>query len=450
MATPAGQRPPVPVRSLSCPACGAVTAVRLFGHAVNVVCQSCHTLLDAKDPGVSILQQYKDAIRYDPLIPLGTRGKLGDVVYEVVGFQVRQIEIDGVRYQWREYLLFNPYKTFHYVTEYDGHWNFVTPLALLPSGDATPGSSSSRTLHGQTFRHFQTATATTVFVLGEFPWQVRVCEKAVAADYVSPPRMLSAEVSPAKEAPSSHSEHTPRPHDWSAFALSGQPPRPQGIFANQPSPYGAAVRRMWTNAAMLAAAATLVWLAYLITAQQKQVFTQGFVYDARPGTVAGRGLDTSFVTPTFELDGRPSAVRVETAADVDNQWLGVGYTLINDETGDTLDFGREVSYYHGYEEGESWTEGSRADSVTLPAVPAGRYFLRVEPEGERNGKPIQYQITLVRGVATSAWFFIALVLLLIPPALTTWRALSFERRRWEESGGSSSDGGDSGDDDDDE
>src|SRR5262249_47860835 len=116
--------------------------------------------------------------------------------------------------------------------------------------------------------------------------------------------------------------------------------------------------------------------------------------------------------------------------------------------GDTLDFGREVSYYHGYDEGESWTEGSRADSVTLPAVPAGRYFLRVEPDGERNGKPIQYQVTLIRGVATSVWFFIAVVLLLIPPALTTWRAASFERRRWEESGGSSSDSGDSGDDDD--
>jgi hypothetical protein len=136
---------------------------------------------------------------------------------------------------------------------------------------------------------------------------------------------------------------------------------------------------------------------------------------------------------------------VETSASIDNQWLGVGYTLINDETGDTYDFGREVSYYHGYDAGESWTEGSRADTVTLPAVPSGRYFLRIEPEGEPNGRPIQYQVTVVRGVTTSAWFFMALALLALPPILTSWRALNFEHRRWEESGGSSTDDG--GDDD---
>ena len=444
MTTGPGERPPVPVRALNCPSCGAPTAVRLFGHAVNVVCQSCHTLLATRDAGVTILQQYKDAVRYEPLIPLGTRGKLKDVIYEVVGFQVRQVEIDGTRYQWREYLLFNPYKTFHYVTEYDGHWNFVTPLPLLPGGGPTPGNGA-RSYHGQSFKHFQTATATTVFVLGEFPWQVRVGEKATAVDYVAAPRMLSAEVSADKEVTWSLGEYIDGADIWGAFALPGRPPDAKGIFSDQPSPYGPIVRRIWKTASVLAALATLVWLAYIVTAREKQAFTQGFAFDARPGSSASRGADTSFVTPTFELDGRASAVRVDTAADIDNQWLGLGYTLINDETGDTLDFGREVSYYHGVEDGETWTEGSRADSVTLPAVPAGRYFLRIEPDGDRNNKPIQYQVTVVRGVATSIWFFIALLLLLIPPGLTTWRAMTFERRRWEEAGGGDSDEGDDDD-----
>ena len=69
-------RPPVPVRSVNCPNCGAATAVRTFGHAVNVVCQNCQSIVDAQHAGVDILQRYQKAIRYDPLIPLGTRGKL--------------------------------------------------------------------------------------------------------------------------------------------------------------------------------------------------------------------------------------------------------------------------------------------------------------------------------------------------------------------------------------
>ncbi len=31
--------------------------------------------------------------------------------------------MEGVAYSWHEYVLFNPYKGFRYLTEYDGHWN---------------------------------------------------------------------------------------------------------------------------------------------------------------------------------------------------------------------------------------------------------------------------------------------------------------------------------------
>jgi hypothetical protein len=152
----------------------------------------------------------------------------------------------------------------------------------------------------------------------------------------------------------------------------------------------------------------------------------------------------------FELDGRPSSVSVETVANLENQWMFVGYALVNDETGQTFDFGREVSYYHGYEGGESWTEGSTSDAVTVPRVPPGRYFLRIEPEGDRGSAPVSYRVTVVRDVATSLWFFVALGLLAVPPAVTSLRSLAFERRRWQESdhppGGSSSDAGDDDDD----
>src|SRR5262249_16504232 len=118
----AAARRTVSVRSVNCPNCGAATAVRTFGHAVNVVCQSRLSILDAKDPGVAIIQAYKTAMRYEPAIPLGSRGKLRvgakDILYEVVGFQVRQIMVDDTAYQWREYLLFNPYQEFRYLTEY--------------------------------------------------------------------------------------------------------------------------------------------------------------------------------------------------------------------------------------------------------------------------------------------------------------------------------------------
>ena len=441
----ASSRPPVTVRAVNCPNCGAVTAVRTFGHAVNVVCQNCKSILDAKDPGVTILQKYAEAVRIEPLIPLGTRGTIHDVRYEVVGFQVRQITVDGVAYRWREYLLFNPYREFRYLTEYAGHWNLVSPLRALPDGDHLPGSSGTRAFNGVTYRHFQTAVATTVFVLGEFPWQVRVGDRVTAVDYVAPPRMLSAEVTADQEVTWSLGDYVSGPDLWKWLSLPGNAPAPEGVFADQPSPYAGRPGKMWRTACLLLATAAIVWVMHLATAREKQAFTQNFAYD--PRTIQ----DAALVTPVFELDGRPSAVRVETATNLENQWMDVGYALINEETGQAFEFAREVSYYHGVEDGESWTEGSRTDSVTLPEIPSGRYFIRIEPESERTGRPVTYRVTVVRDVATAFWFIVAVILILIPPILVSVRAAAFEGKRWQESdhgsGGSNGAGSSSGDDD---
>jgi transcription initiation factor TFIIIB Brf1 subunit/transcription initiation factor TFIIB len=47
------------VKSLNCPSCGATLRVRSFGHAVTIVCDSCHCILDAQDPKLQILQKFK-------------------------------------------------------------------------------------------------------------------------------------------------------------------------------------------------------------------------------------------------------------------------------------------------------------------------------------------------------------------------------------------------------
>src|SRR5260370_14885169 len=108
-ATPPLSGPPKPqAKALNCPKCGAAITLRSFGQAETVVCGSCHSILDAKDPNLAILQQF-EAITRDvkPLIPLGTRGKLRVTDYEVIGFQRRHSNVEGISYCCQKDDLFN-------------------------------------------------------------------------------------------------------------------------------------------------------------------------------------------------------------------------------------------------------------------------------------------------------------------------------------------------------
>ncbi|MEO7649280.1 MAG: DUF4178 domain-containing protein, partial [Bryobacteraceae bacterium] len=395
-----------------------------------------------------VLQAFKDKTRVTLQIPLGSRGKWRGAEYEVVGYQLRSTTADGITYSWSEYLLFNPYQGFRYLTEYRGHWNDVRTLRQLPA----PGTGSKPTMrvNGVTYIHFSSADAVTSFVLGEFPWQVRRGEKVGAKDYVAPPRILSAEATPG-ETTWSIGEYVKGDEIWQAFKLPGKPPTPSGIYLNQPSPYAGKTKEVWNlSKIFLLICFAGVVLSYIM-AGNKEVFRQSFRYPSASGQAA-------HVTKVFDIDGRTSNVEISTRTDLSNNWAFLNLALINDVTGQTFECGREISYYSGSDSDGSWTEGSAGDSVTIPSVPAGKYYLRIEPDMEGTGaaatpsappaasESMVYDIRVRRDVPHQSHFWIVSILLLIPLLFVMMRSASFEAMRWRESDYSTSSSS-SGDDD---
>jgi len=425
------------LKALNCPGCGAALTLRSFSQAVTVVCDSCHSILDAQDPRLKILQTFQVTTgEHPPLIPLGTRGTIRGTQYEVIGFQRRTILVDGIAYSWHEYLLFNPFKGFRYLTEYNGHWNDVSVLRALPVG--SPGASTLNYL-GETYRLFQTSNAETSYVLGEFPWQVRVGETAEVSDYVSPPRVISSEKT-GQEITWSMGEYITGRDLWKAFKLAGDPPAAIGVYENQPSPLRPHVKAVWRLSAAFLLALVVLIIGFYSTAQDQQVFSQSYSFNTNGKTEA------SFVTDVFELKGHTSDVELSTQANVTNNWIYLNYALINEDTGHAYDFGREVSYYSGYDSDGSWTEGRQKDTVTIPSVPPGHYYLRVEPESEYYRGTIYYSITLRRDVPQFSFFGIAALALLIPAGFITWKFMNFEHMRWTESDYGETSGGSDDDD----
>jgi hypothetical protein len=408
------------VRALNCPGCGAPLIVRAMGRAVTIVCDHCHSLLDPNDPHLKILQQFKSATNEEPpLIPLGSRGKWKGTVYEVIGFQRRTAHADDVTFSWREYVLFSPYKGFRYFTEYNGHWNDSAPVNALPEK-----KGESIEYLGTKYRDFQAVTARTSFVLGEFPWQVRVDDSVRVTDYIAPPHMLSAEKT-GNEVTWTLGEYTHGSDIWKAFGLAGKPPAAIGVYENQPSPMRASSGQIWRTFIVLSGLIIAIYVLHMMTGGA-QVLQATYSYTPSD-------TEASFVTPTFDLKGRTSNVELSTATSVSNQWIYLNYTLINDDSGQAYDIGREVSYYSGVDSDGAWTEGSKLDDVVLSSVPPGRYYLRIEPETDPGIGSIKYTIAVRRDVVALELYWAALAALLVPALLLSWRAFNFEQLRWSES-----------------
>jgi hypothetical protein len=386
----------------------------------SIACPACGSILDLTDENLSIISRFESRMKYKPLIPLGSRGKLRGDLYEVIGFLRRAMTVEGVNYGWSEYLLFSPYQGFRWLSEYNGHWNYLKTTTNLPKAGEKKERPSAKYLD-KTFVHFQTYASRVVFVLGEFYWKVQAGESCNVSDYICPPLILSREQM-KEEISWTIGEYLEPGAVSAAFGVPALPPR-TGVAPNQPSPYQTETSTVLKLLGYFCLAALLLHLALSLLAEKKLVYEKQFAYQPSD-------RESAVVTDFFELPGHTSNVVFRTAANVNNNWLYLHLALINEE-GRAYEFGREISYYHGIDGGERWSEGSPSDEAVLSAIPAGKYYLRIEPESGSGGG--SYTVQVYRDVPRWSFLLIALAALCLVPVLVKWRSARFEAARWAES-----------------
>ncbi len=424
MTNPVAQQVIPKAAPLNCPSCGASIEMHAQGWAVSVVCASCGAQLDATDANLRVLQ-YGERVTLQPRIPLGTRGTRKGAPWEVIGCQRVTITVDDVDYSWVEYVCFNPYRGFLYLSEYEGHWNVIEKLRWQPRGGFVEGQSTL-TYEGTAYKHFQSAVARTTAALGEFPWELRVGDVITSHDYVSPPHLLSVEVS-GGEVTISQGTYTRPEVIAKAFGVPSLM-QPIGVFANQPNPHKDLPKRMGERFMLALLVLVAMLIANVTFAGNREVFSQAYTYDRAAGE------NSAFVTPPFELEGRPSSVAIDLDAGLDNDWVFFAVSLINEQTGDTREVTRQLEYYSGTDSDGSWSEGDRSETMRIASVPAGRYFLRIEPEGGEIGRQrVDYTVRLRRDAPHYGFYALAFLAILTPMLFGLFPAAAFESRRWAES-----------------
>lgn len=415
-------------KNFDCTRCGAPITVKYPGASLSVSCPSCKVVIDITDQNYRILAKYFDKTKeYDPMIPLGTRGKLFDKEWEVIGFVVRRDKMSG--FAWEEYLLFNPYYGYRWLTRNNGHWSFVTMIKDKPYSSQAALSRvfvNRVDFQDNNYKLFYSGHAVVAYVFGEFYWKVKTDSEVWMSDYVCPPYMLSNEWD-NRELVWSKSEYLDIDTVKDAFKIKGMA-GPQGVAPNQPSPYlktWSVMRWLWIF--------FIVLLIGLSTALNTKAMNYTALRQMYNFTMNGKTNDTT--TPVFELLKDKANVELTFRADVDNSWFYISGEMVNDETGDTYYFERTCEYYHGVDGGESWSEGSSTQNILLSGVPGGKYYINFDTEsgdfhalGDRN-----FTLQVRRDVPTPANFMWSFFWLCILPVISWLNMRHFEVSRWSES-----------------
>ena len=407
--------------SLACPQCGGPLEIRAPDQTQRVACPWCGSLLDATRD-LAVLEALS-RVPVKPDVPLGSKGGLHGATWTVIGFMERSATVEGIRYPWHEYLLYEPRQGFRWLVVARGHWSFVEPAH---TGDVSEGLD--RVLYrGESFKHFQGSEVSVDHVLGEFYWAVARGDRTESQDYTAPPHMLSMERSES-EVNWSYGTYLEPEEVWQSFRLEGAPPPRQGVGMNQPSPYTAGSRAV-NRLARWATAALFLAYSFFLFSGGRTVHKQTLVIP--PGTQPGAPEAAAFTERFFVL--KPGNLQIAVHAPVSNSWLYLAGSLINEETGAVDDFDVDVEYYFGSDSDGSWTEGSTSAARYISGVEPGRYLLRLEPQWEPGKQPQQYDL-VVRSRVPRFWHLVlALIALWSWPLLLGWKRMRFEAGRWSES-----------------
>ncbi|MDP2825555.1 MAG: DUF4178 domain-containing protein [Sulfuritalea sp.] len=439
----AAAKPAGVVKALQCPACGG--AIAIHDKAVqSVACPSCLTILEPANESLRILQKAAAATRIEPLIPLGSVGKFLGKDWTVIGFQQRVITAEGVDYPWQEFLLHHPQEGFRWLVEAEGHWNWVSPVDKPPRYQV---GFPSAILSGEEYRRYSAGSAETRYVIGEFTWKIKVGETWEIIDFIAPPKMLSRESS-HNETTWSLSDYLPIEEVMAAFKMTTALPAPVGIGMNQPNPRSENHRRvcgMFWKFLGIAVVAQLLWVFLL---GSRTLLDQRLVFSP--------GKDEPVTTQIFQLDSKARNLVLRHDTDLDNNWLGLGLTLVEKNSGRAWTAQSDVAYWHGSDGGESWSEGDRSRELVFRDLPAGSYYFVIDPEISAE-KPVAVadRVKVIRDQAAWSNFFFLLIFLAAFPMFSRYRVGTFEAERWKDADflssgadfGSDDGDGDSGGDD---
>ena len=412
------------VKSINCTQCAAPLEIYGGGRRIeSLTCGYCGSVLDAKKQFATI-KKFTGIVRPFPYpLRIGQEGILKGVKFTIIG--AIQYEVTTEYATWLEYLLYSPTHGYAWLEYENGHFVFSHKVRDIPDGQVADIEKARFTARGRNFRVYDFYTAKIVFVEGELTWQAQLGDEVRLTDGIDPPYSFTIEKT-GQSLEYSAGEYLQPDEVARGFSLDSLD-KPVGVHASQPFIANSLIRGLVGAGKIFAPLSIILFLVVLLFGSGKQIFSDTISANEYFG-------DNGSFNREFTVSQPQRLVELELYANLNNAWTWYDIEILKDEQ-PIFSLSQQISYYHGYEGGEHWSEGSRGVNTYFKVPAAGTYSFRLAGEGGsgNRSKTPQRQTLHVKineGIIVSRYFLIMAIISLLGLLSVPAYKYHFEALRW--------------------
>lgn len=409
-------------KSIYCDSCSSKIIIKTYPYANCCSCSNCKTIY-ILDPLRGYVSGKTMTASFDPHLPIGAKGTIDSVEFEVLGWTLKE-ENNHYASRWREYCLFNAKDGFAFLSEYDGNWIFLKEKKNAPV--LNKDGVKSIEYNGENFERFNQYTHKVIAANGSFPYNIFDNQNTLATEYISPPEIWIREKHSSEGIRWYYGTHISKKTLERAFNNEVSLPYKEGVGAVEPKGY-ISIPNLAKGTLLALLLLLIVHSLFVLNKKNQLIWENQYFFKDTSNQL-------SFTTQKFHLDKFRSNLEIELFAPVDNSWMEIGATLVNTDNGKEYTLEKGVEYYHGYTDGETWSEGSKTEQAYFTGLPSGNYLLEAIVSREStSGSVNDFTVKVTYDVANDRNLYISILILLVVALIKYYLTQSWEKERWSNS-----------------
>ena len=357
------KRPVYQPKTIKCPGCGAGPSVKDECSKL-VVCEYCGSHLEVSEDEAKILGKGKQG-DWDFPIALGDNFRHKGQRFEVTA-RLALIEDGDLLELTRQYLLYNPRRGTMWLSEYQGHYDLTSTTHVMPAGEVFSMSRGDelKTHDGKEWIAGDVGEYQLKYVDGALPWLASVGDQTHYAEFHA--KDGSGENYEVERQGQEIEYSTGRriPIDAVKRAMG------KSMLPGPTAPLEDVAETRKHYHSLIAICVVLLVIngiiALFLMTKGQEVLRQRFSSQEMTGeTMSG----------PFTIADDGSVIKIIIGSNISNAWMALDFALVEGDDKVVHVEDADLSYYHGVEGGESWSEGSQDHTSYLQVPAAGTYHV---------------------------------------------------------------------------